>query len=309
MVDAIPGPKEQVIPAGENLFKAVLLIALTAASFYAANLFYENLDSPLKWVPIGLLGVVDVVLMTGMGVLAHDAVHRVLFRTSFWNELWGGLLSALVFIPFQANRQVHLAHHAYAHQQDLDPEEAIHRHPFIVAFVAGATIGVGINYRQLVVNIVNGRAWRVAQDLFFLTVSGVAYFILLPVLGISLLATVVPLLLAFPPVFAVRAMSDHYGLPAVRRGTNEGNKEAVTGWVVLTSAWLEWLWSHVNYHEVHHKYPYLAHSYLPQVFAATRDKHPYAVVRGYWRSLLAHTGRSYYRARFDAGQRPAADPR
>jgi hypothetical protein len=45
---------------------------------------------------------------------------------------------------------------------------------------------------------------------------------------------------------------------------------------------------------VHHRYPYLSHCYLPQVFAATRDRHPYFVVRGYWRSLLNLRKRSYY---------------
>jgi fatty acid desaturase len=290
---AIPGPKEQRIPAGENLFKALLLIALLAASFFLADRL-ASLESPFQWLAIASLGVANVMLLTGMGVLAHDAVHRVLFRSPVWNELWGGLLSALALIPFQANRQVHLAHHSHAHQPDLDPEEAMHRYPFAVAVAIGSTVGLYINYRQLLANIVHGRAGRVAQDVAFVGGSLLLYFALLPVLGISLAATVVPVLIAFPPVFALRALSDHYGLPAVRRGASEDDRENVTGWVVLTPRWLEWLWSHVNYHEVHHKYPYLAHSYLPQVFAATRDKHPYAVARGYWRSFLTLSRRRYY---------------
>lgn len=292
---SIPSPKEQRIPAGENLFKALLFIALLAGSFLLANRT-ADLDSPFKWLAIALLGVANVMLLTGMGVLAHDAVHRVLFRSPFWNELWGGLLSALALIPFQANRQVHLAHHSHAHQPDLDPEEAMHRYPFPVAFVIGSTVGLYINYRQVLVNIAHGRAGRVAQDVAFVGASLLLYFALLPALGISLMATVVPVLIAFPPVFAFRALSDHYGLPAVRRGASEEERENVTGRVVLTPRWLEWLWSHVNYHEVHHKYPYLAHSYLPQVFAVTRDKLPYVVVPGYWRSLLTLSRRRYYGA-------------
>lgn len=287
MSEAIPGPKEQVIPSGQNLFKALLLIAVLACSFVVA-------DRISAWPIIGALGVTNVMLLTGMGVLAHDAVHRVLFRTAFWNEFWGGLLSALVLIPFQANRQVHLSHHARAHQPGLDPEEAMHRHPFVVALLIGAPIGVAINYRQFIVHLVNGRLGRTALDVLCLAVAGAIYFVLLPWLGLSLMTTIVPVLIAFPLVFAFRAMSDHYGLPAVQRGAEEGVKENVTGWVVLTPRWLEWLWSHVNYHEVHHKYPWLAHTYLPAVFAATRDKHPYAVVDGYWRSLWRHRKRSYY---------------
>lgn len=289
----IPGPKEQVIPAGENLLKALLLIALLSGSFLVANAIH-GLESSWKWPAIAVLGIVNVVILTGMGVLAHDAVHRVLFRSLFWNEFWGGLLSALVLIPFQANRGVHLSHHSRAHQPGLDPEEAMHRYPFVIAVLIGAPIGVFINYRQFFVHLVNGKLGRVALDVVFLAVAGATYFVLLPALGISLMATIVPVLAAFPLVFAFRALSDHYGLPAVARGAREEDRDNVTGWVVLTPRWLEWLWSHVNYHEVHHKYPWLAHTYLPQVFAETRDKHPYAVVQGYWRSLWNHRKRSYY---------------
>lgn len=275
---SIPGPKDQVIPRGENLFKAFLLMALLAGSFCLANALSH-------WLPVAVLAVADVMLLTGLGVLAHDAVHRVLFRSAFWNEFWGGLLSALALIPFQANRNVHLAHHGHAHQPGLDPEEAMHARPFWVAVLVGAPIGLAINYRQVYANLAGGRLWRFAQDVLFIGAALALYFVALPAMGISLAATVVPVLIAFPFVFAFRALSDHYGLPA---------SQEITGWVVLTPKWLEWLWSHVNYHEVHHKYPYLAHSYLPAVFAATRDRHPYAVVDGYWRSIWSSRKRTYY---------------
>ena len=306
---AVPSPKEQVIPAAENLFKALLLVALVAASFLAADWLFRQ-ASPLKWLPIALLGVANVVFLTGMGALAHDAVHRVLFRSAFWNDVGGGLLSALTLIPFQANRQFHLTHHGYAHQPGLDPECAMHDRPFALAAALGATIGLHAQYRLYFANLVRGdrrSAWRGAQDTFFIGVAAAVYFVLVPAAGLSLWPTVLPLVIAFPPVFAFRAMSDHYGLPAVASQAKqreeifdadekgwETDRTRVTGWVVLTSPWLEWLWSHVNYHEVHHKYPYLSHRYLPQVYEATRDTYPYRVVRGYWRSLLALRKLSYY---------------
>lgn len=305
----IPSPREQVIPAGENLFKALLLIALVAASFWAADSLF-HLATPAKWLGIAALGLVNVVLLTGMGVLAHDAVHRVLFRSAFWNELWGALLSALTLIPFQANRQFHLTHHAYAHQPGLDPEEAMHKRAFFLAFAQGANIGLKEQYRLLLANMLRGErksARRAGLDLLFIGLAAAIYFVLVPALGLSLWATVVPTIIAFPPVFAFRALSDHYGLPAAERrsrtreevfdadpATARGRAEEVTGWVVHTSPWLEWLWSHVNYHEVHHKYPYLSHRYLPQVYAATRERYPYQVVNGYWRSLFELRKRGYY---------------
>lgn len=295
-VFAIPEAKEQVLPSGENLFKALLLMALLAASFAAAD-HVAAAATPLKWPAIALLAVLSVVLLTGMGVLAHDAVHRVLFRTPFWNEFWGGLLSALTLIPFQANRQFHLTHHGYAHQPGLDPENAMHHHSFPFAAAMGAIIGLKEQYRLMLGNVLRGdrrSAWRAAQDLFFIGLAAALYFGLVPALGLSVWATVVPALLAFPAVFAFRALSDHYGVPAAASSPAVERERPITGWVVLTAPWLEWLWSHVNYHEVHHKYPYLSHRYLPQVYAATRERYPYLVVRGYWRSLLNIRKRAYY---------------
>jgi fatty acid desaturase len=324
-LSAIPDPKEQVLPAAENLFKALLLIALLSASFYGADRAVTALDAStalppaaataLKWALVALFAVADVVFLTGMGVLAHDAVHRVLFRSAFWNEFWGGLLSALALIPFRANRQFHLTHHSYAHQPGLDPENAMHDHGFFYAATVGSVLALKEQYRLFFANLRRPGdrrcALRALKDAGFVGLAGAAYFALLPALGISLAVTVVPMILAFPLVFAFRALSDHYGVPPIERGIRkreevfdtdeqtwladrERREQEVSGWVVLTAPWLEWLWSHVNYHEVHHKYPYLSHRYLPQVFAATRARLPYLVVRGYWRSLLNLRRRRYY---------------
>ena len=173
----------------------------------------------------------------------------------------------------------------------------MHHHSFPYAAAMGALIGLKEQYRLLLGNVVRGdrrSAWRAAQDLFFIGLAATLYFGLVPALGLSIWATVVPVLVAFPPVFAFRALSDHYGIPAAAPSSAVERERPITGWVVLTSPWLEWLWSHVNYHEVHHKYPYLSHRYLPQVYAATRERYPYLVARGYWRSLLNLRTRSYY---------------
>ena len=146
-----------------------------------------------------------------------------------------------------------------------------------------------------------------------LSAAGSFYFILVPALGVSLALTVAPMMLALLPVFAWRALSDHRGIPPTQRASRKqevldadpdrwaregaGREREVTGWVVLTSPWLEWLWSHVNYHEVHHKYPWLSHAHLRGVFEATRARAPYLVVRGYWRSLRNISRSRYYETR------------
>jgi len=112
----IPAPKEQVIPVAENLSKAIFLLVLLFVSFALTQRGVSALEAGmlpgwlavgLKWTLIAGMAAWHGVLILGMGVLAHDAVHKVLFRSLYWNELLGGLLSALTLIPFYANRQVH----------------------------------------------------------------------------------------------------------------------------------------------------------------------------------------------------------
>ena len=319
----VPAPREQTIPSAENFLKAVFLVASMLASFcvvqsgaeaIAAAMPDSRLAAGLKWLLVAMVGIWDCMLLTGMGILAHDAVHRVLFRTPLWNELAGGLLSALAMLPFYANRQFHLTHHSHAHQPGLDPENEMHNHSFLYSATVGSVLALYIQYRTLFRNFARRGdpryTARAAKDLLLLFAAALFYFVLVPALGLSLALTVAPMLLALLPVFAWRALSDHYGVPPAERAANRQDvleadpaawehdeakrRREVTGWVVLTSPWLEWLWSHVNYHEVHHKFPWLSHVHLKAAFEATRGHEPYLVVGGYWRSLFNNSRSRYY---------------
>lgn len=321
MTFTIPTPKDQLIPGRHNGVKIAVLLTLLGATFWSADTiarFFATTAMPgavvAKWAAIAALAVFAAMLLIGMAVLAHDAVHRVLFRSPFWNEFWGGLLSALALIPFHANRQFHLTHHGYAHQPGLDPEEAMHRRSFLYAMTVGSFVGLKEQYRLWFANIARSRdprrAARALKDAAALSAAAALYFIAVPALGLSIWNTVMPTIFAFPLVFAVRALSDHYGIPATVRDTlpraeivdtdgdptraRRDRRREVSGWVVLTAPWLEWLWSGVNYHEVHHKYPWLSHRYLAQTFTATRTQHPYLIVHGYWRSLRDLRHQEYY---------------
>jgi len=323
----IPGPKDQIIPSGANLFKSLFLIGMLLASFYTTQRGVTLIEQmtfypAIKWLFIAGIALWNSVLMLGMGALAHDAVHKVLFRSLFWNEFWGGLLSALTLIPFQANRQFHLAHHSHAHQPGLDPENQMHHHSFMVAAAGGPFIGLYVQYRIFLLNVLRSKdarmAGRALKDALFVAAAGCFYFYLIPAAGMDITHTVLPMILLFPAVFTWRALSDHYGIPAIVRESKkrtmasesadeaasheQQQRQEVSGWVVITHPWLEWLWSHVNYHEVHHKYPYLSHQYLPRVFQATRQQHPYLVVGGYWKSLLNLRQRQYYESKENVQQ-------
>jgi fatty acid desaturase len=327
---AIPSPKQQQLPVAASLTKALLLLILLVASCAVAQGIADKLAlaAPLsalwllKWSLIGVCGVINVMLLIGMGILAHEAVHRVLLPSPFWNDLVGGLLSALALLPFYSNRQFHLTHHRYAHQPGLDPENTMHQRHILVAMTWGSIVALLLQLRILFANMLRMNepryAGRVIKDVLLMSSAGAFYLLLLPAIGISPLVSIVPVLALFPPVFGVRAMSDHYGIAAVKRASQqradvletdadagvserERRQKEVSGWVVLTSPWLEWLWSNVNYHEVHHKYPWLSYRYLSGAFAATRDKHNYLVVDGYWRSLWQLSKRPYYPEANEAG--------
>ncbi len=116
----IPKAKQQVIPEAENLFKSALLLGLLVGSFALAQYGVIKIDASeasssfalhtfTKWGFVFALSLFNCVLLTGIGVIAHEGIHGVLFRNKFLNELCGGILSGLtVFLPFYANRDFHL---------------------------------------------------------------------------------------------------------------------------------------------------------------------------------------------------------
>jgi fatty acid desaturase len=301
--NAIPQAKDQIIPSASNLFKSGFLVLALLGTYYATQRIAGPMeDGLLKWSLIAAAAMWNAMLLIGMGVLSHEAVHGVLFRSRFWNELIGGLLAALVLIPLEANRRFHIEHHRFSHQPGLDPENPMHQPSFLFAITLGPFVALFAQYQVLAKMALQGELDRVLRDLCYLGLALCFYLLLLPALGISLAITWgVTTLFALPIVFSVRALADHYGIPPVARPAGieaaqdgEWMRRQVSGWVVLTPEWLQWLWSHVNYHEVHHKYPYLSHTHLAQAFEASRDEYPYLVVDGYWKAVVNAMKLDYY---------------
>jgi len=324
----VPEPADQHIPGVENTFKCLFFIFMIATGFIVAQASAEYFDELQassdshtlvflgKWAVLGLIAVVNCSFLLGIGILAHDALHKVLFKNKFWNEFAGGLLSGFALLPFCTNRQFHLTHHSLAHQPGKDPENKFHDKPYYTALLFGAFFALIEQYKLLVSNAVNRFSepkfrLRVLRDISTTIFVALVYFHLLPKAGLNLAYTVIPLIVMLPVVFSYRAISDHYGLPAINRASleksdidpekidqwhknNNRMQNEISGWVVLTHPVIEWLWSNVNYHEVHHKFPYLSYKYLPQAFRATRDLLPYAVRHGYTASLLSLRKSKYY---------------
>ena len=319
----IPTSRDHVIPQAANAMKILMLVVALLAVFVAMNglagLALHDAPS-IATHGLALLGLLFLataasMLMLAMGILAHDGFHRVLFRSSFVNDLVSGLLGAFgTGVPFYAGRQFHLAHHAHTHQGDLDPEHAINHRSFFAAFFVGPLVGIAIQYKLMLGNLWKGPREpkflaRAVKDLGFIAAAAMSYTAGLSALGLSPLNTIVPAMLVFPLTFSFRNLSDHFGLPRAK-SKSERRRESFensriksehiaphanhSGRVILTTRWLEWLWSSVNYHEVHHRFPYLSHAYLKQAYVATRDIHPYCEAQGYIRLLAELRSKNYY---------------
>jgi fatty acid desaturase len=251
-------------------------------------------------------------LLTGIGVVAHEGIHSMLVKNRFWNEILGGLLSSLVMtLPFYANRQFHLTHHRYTHQMGLDPKDPLHNHSFLVAFIFGGFIALYQHYKIAATNLSGfwsgnwKQGLRGLKNLCFIGFALAFYLYLSPILGMSLWYTFVPTFLLVPLVYSFRPLCARYAFVPVLSTSELKNYKAilstdediqspkydkyqVDSWVVLTNPLMNWWWTHVNYQQVHHRYPYLSHHYLPKIYEATKNEQPYAVVKGYWRCLWSN---------------------
>lgn len=325
----IPKSAEQVLPQTENFLKSILLIGLLVISFTLSQIGVTAIDTyflshpePMhlifKWAFVISLSGFNCILLTGMAVMAHEGVHRVLFKSKFWNDLWGGILSSLAgMLPFYANRQFHLLHHRYTHQPGLDPEETLHNHSFWYAFIMGGLIGIYQHYKIVGSNLLAffsgqwNKGHQGLKDIGFIALAVTFYFSLLPILELSPWYTVIPTLLLQPLAYSFRALCDHYAFapalsPVDRKSVNQeaelediyqniqGKQLQVNSWVILTNPLLSWLWSNVNYHQIHHHYPYLSHRYLPQIFETQQHQQTNAVVKGYFCCLMGVRKMSYY---------------
>jgi len=318
-----PTLREHVIPQAANAVKILLLVAALLTVFVAMNglaglASHDAFSITMRGVAllgVLILAIVASMLMLAMAILAHDGIHRVLFRSAIVNDMVSGLLAAFGSgVPFYANRQFHLAHHAHTHQGDQDPEHAVNRGSFWRAFFVGPFVGVAIQYKLMLGNLWKGELKflaRALKDFGFVATSTIGYTVGLSALGVSPLNIILPVLLVFPFTFSFRNMSDHFGLPRAKTkserrrdivenggGKNESSarhsNQQASGRVIITAPWLEWLWNSVNYHEVHHRFPYLSHAYLKHAYAATRDTHPYQEAQGYIRLLMELRNRNYY---------------
>ncbi len=306
----IPSYTQQVIPTTRNLFKLITLISLLVSSFFLGQLVLEGIDHHLSEY-FSLLGkfllkvlvtfvfmTINSILIMGLCMLGHEASHQVFARNKWLNDLCGEIAWSFFLTPAYGFKEFHINHHRHTHYLEGDPETLMNNRVAWMSLTIGPIYGLYLTGKVMFMNLFSKSKKRIAQgviDIFFLTLGVLFYFYLLPKLGISLGYLIVPTVVFMPYIFAVRNLTEHHGIPLQDEGNCSLPKEKILdSWILLTHPFLAWLWSDINYHQVHHRYPHLSHRYLRKIFEATREEYPYFIYKGYIPFLLQSFQWRYY---------------
>lgn len=103
----------RVVPSARN----AATVAALWGGIVALVALAVRLDDPVVWIVAFLL---MGTAFARLSILAHEAVHRLLFASRRWNDLAGRwLLAYPAFTPFDLYRRGHMAHH----RDEMGPEE------------------------------------------------------------------------------------------------------------------------------------------------------------------------------------------
>jgi fatty acid desaturase len=132
-----------------------------------------HLDHPVAWVAAFLL---MGRAFARFSILAHEAAHRLLFRSKRWNDLVGRwLLAYPAFTPIDVYRRSHMAHH----RDELGPEEPD------LGLYAGYPITRASMRRKLVRDAFFVSGWKNLKGLLRAAASPTARRHALPILGVQ----------------------------------------------------------------------------------------------------------------------------
>src|SRR5690606_24509204 len=176
------------------------------------------IDHPLAWVAAFLLmGPAHA----RFAIISHEAAHKLLFTNKRWNDLVGRwLLSYPAFIPFEAYRRSHFAHH----REEFGPDE-----PDLNLYV-GYPITRASFFRKLRRDAIGISGWKNFRGLLLALRSRTARPVALRILAAQLLILVPLTLIGRPELYLflwfgpwmtvwrvlnrLRAIAEHGGMTA-----------------------------------------------------------------------------------------------
>lgn len=160
-----------------NLRNAVSVVGVLIQSFGVIALAVW-LDHPLAWVAAFLLMGRAFALYA---ILAHEAAHRLLFSKRWANDGIGRwVLAYPAFVPFDAYRRSHFAHH----RDELGPDEPD------LALYARYPVTRASWRRKLTRDAVGNSGWKNLKGLLLAVRSSTARPIALRILGVQVVLVV-----------------------------------------------------------------------------------------------------------------------
>jgi fatty acid desaturase len=245
-------------------------VALWTAAAWAAARIDRSWVTAIAVVLIGAVPLHDLL------VLGHEGSHGLLARRAWLNEALSWFALGTVGISRVAHREFHQDHHRAPHQAG-DPEyelfaSVVRRVPGWSYLVIPLFATVGINsypfraarpaaLRRLVLLDVALAALLHAALLFALGARHYLVFIVAPMFTGLLVATL------------VRSICEHHAVP-------EGEARSIAA-----SRLIDVLWSNVNYHDEHHRFPGVPCAQLPSLRRLLGAQ--VRVERGYLRTTIA----------------------
>jgi beta-carotene/zeaxanthin 4-ketolase len=224
------------------------LIALAIATLWFGSLgilFYVNIAQlSAIWVILAIAG--RTFLQTGLFIIAHDAMHGIIFpKNQRVNHAIGSIaINLYAFLPYKACFQRHWQHHHNPGQAgDPDFHDGIHTNAlsWYVKFMS-----VYLDTKQKIVLFI-------FMSIVFCTLENILH---IPVANL-LLFWVVPILLSSIQLFFFGTYLPHREQPA----RHSSSHNAVSSNYPIALSFLTCY--HFGYHQEHHEFPFLPWYKLP----------------------------------------------
>lgn len=114
----LPKPSRELLKRPKIAYPTVLLL-IAAYTTYFSSLFGYIYGYTQWWQSI----MMSTVAIYWSFTVMHDAVHMAVAPRNRWfNDVCGWMSGALLFAPFPLFRFIHLSHHRYSGDDELDPD-------------------------------------------------------------------------------------------------------------------------------------------------------------------------------------------
>jgi fatty acid desaturase len=267
----------------EGPYRSIPRIVLDVALWLGAAASAVAVDR--WWLTLAAAVFIGAVPFHDLLVQGHEGTHGFISRHRGLNELLSGFTLGLAGISIAAHRAFHFEHHRRAHTAE-DPEFQLFDRlargvPGWTYLMVPVAATLGVNAYGLRAGAPARLRRETRRDLAGIALmhAGIAW-----AAGprLYVLFVMAPMALGLFPVTIIRSICEHHG------ASDESDWTLARS--MVTSRWVERLWSNVNYHLEHHLHPTVPYHRLPELRRLLSSQYlerASPVARGYVRTAVA----------------------